>query len=263
MAYPSYKYKQSIISDIKIMKTLRFLMTVGVICTAMIFQSCLDDDDSNWSLRYPNALVTVKPVNGNSFYLQLDDSTTLSPTNMTSSPFGNKEVRALVNYSEVDKSVEGYDQAVYINWIDSILTKQIAPDLGSENDEIYGTDAVEMINDWVTIAEDGYLTLRFRTIFGDQNKVHFVNLLASTDPANPYEVEFRHNAYGDVYGKQVDGLVAFNLNSLPDTEGKTVKLKLKWKSFSGDKSAEFNYCTRKSTSGSSSIAEARSVLNLK
>lgn len=247
------------------MKTLRFfLMIVGVTCITMAFQSCLDDDDDNWDLRYPNALVTVKPVDGNSFFLQLDEKTTLLPTNMTSSPFGDKEVRALVNFSEVDKPSEGYDMAVRINWIDSILTKQIAPDLGlEENDEVYGTDPVEMINDWVTIAEDGYLTLRFRTIFGDQSKLHFVNLLASSDPANPYEVEFRHNAYGDVHGREGDGLVAFYLGSLPDTEGKTVKLKLKWKSFSGDKSVEFDYCTRKSTSGKSSVAEARSVLNLK
>ncbi len=87
--------------------------------------------------------------------------------------------------------------------------------------------------------------------------------MASPDTANPYEVEFRHNANGDIYGKEVDALVAFNLNSLPDTQGKTVKLKLKWKSFSGDKTAEFNYCTRKSTPGKSSIAEVRSVMNLK
>ena len=88
---------------------------------------------------------------------------TLLPTNMSSSPFGDKEVRALVNYNEVSESGGRYDKAVQVNWIDSILTKSIAPDLGSENDVVYGTDPVEIVNDWVTIAEDGYLTLRFRT----------------------------------------------------------------------------------------------------
>ncbi|MCD8269940.1 MAG: NigD-like protein [Parabacteroides sp.] len=212
---------------------------------------------------YPNALVTVKPVSENSFFLQLDDKTTLLPTNITSSPYGNKEVRALVNFKEVDKPSEGYSKAVHINWIDSILTKSIAPDLGLENDSIYGTDPVEIVNDWVTIAEDGYLTLRFRTLWGDRSKAHFVNLLVSQDPANPYEVEFRHNAFGDVHGGRGDGLVAFKLDSLPDTEGKTVKLKLKWKSFSGDKSAEFDYCTRKATPAASAIGDERSVLNLR
>lgn len=246
------------------MKTLKLLlMATGVLFTSLTFQSCLDDDDYNYGYLTPNALVTVKPVSDNSFFLQLDDTTTLLPVNIALSPYGNKEVRALVNCREVNEPAEGYSKAVYVNWIDSILTKQIAPDLGVENDSVYGTDPVDMIRDWVTIAEDGYLTLRFRTNWGDRNKAHFVNLLASQDPANPYEVEFRHNAYGDVYGVEGDGLVAFNLGSLPDTEGKTVKLKLKWKSPVGDKSVEFDYCTRKATPGKSSIGDERSVLNLK
>ena len=246
------------------MKTLKLLlMATGVLFTSLTFQSCLDDDDYNYGYLTPNALVTVKPVSDNSFFLQLDDTTTLLPVNIASSPYGNKEVRALVNCREVNEPAEGYSKAVYVNWIDSILTKQIAPDLGVENDSVYGTDPVDMIRDWVTIAEDGYLTLRFRTNWGDRNKAHVVNLLASQDPANPYEVEFRHNAYGDVYGVEGDGLVAFNLGSLPDTEGKTVKLKLKWKSPVGDKSVEFDYCTRKATPGKSSIGDERSVLNLK
>ncbi len=196
--------------------------------------------------------------------MQLDDSTTLLPVNMKNSPYGEKEVRALVNFDPVNESSGEYDKAVHINWIDSILTKPIAGDLGDKNDEVYGTDPVDMINDWVTIAEDGYLTLRFRTMWGDRSQAHFVNLLMSKDAENPYEVEFRHNAFGDVYGEPADGLVAFNLDSLPDTEGKTVKLKLKWKSFNGEKTAEFDYCTRKSTpANNAAITAGRSVLRLK
>lgn len=239
-------------------------MTLGVICLSMTFQSCLDDDNADSGMLYPNALVTVKPINATSFFLQLNDSTTLLPTNYTALPFGNKQVRALVNYNEVDKPHVGYSKAVYINWIDSILTKPFAPDLGAlKNDTVYGTDPVEIINDWVTIAEDGYLTLRFRTIYGNPAKAHYVNLLASTDPTKPYEVEFRHNAYGDTYGREADGLVAFDINSLPDTKGKSVKLKLKWKSFSGDKSVEFDYTTRKATPVKASIANVRSVIKMK
>lgn len=240
------------------------LAVVTVVATSIGFQSCLDDDDNNaYYLRYPNALVTVKEAADGAFFLQLDDKTTLLPTNVKTSPFGDKEVRALMNYSEVDEASGEYTKAVHINWIDSILTKPIAPDLGEENDKIYGTDPVEIVNDWVTLAEDGYLTLRFRTVWGGSKK-HFVNLLLGQNPENPYEVEFRHNAYGDTYGETGDGLVAFKLDELPDTEGKTVKLKLKWKSFSGDKSAEFDYCTRKSVTPSEPAAAAvRSNLKLK
>lgn len=226
-------------------------------------QSCLDDDDNNYELRFPNALVTVKNAADDTFFLQLDEKTTLLPTNLTTSPFGEKEVRALVNYKEVDKPSGDYDKSVFVNWIDSILTKHIAPDLGEENDKVYGTDPVEIVNDWVTIAEDGYLTLRFRTVWGGYKK-HFVNLLLAPEEDNPYVVEFRHNAEGDVYGDVSDALVAFKLTDLPDTEGKTVKLTLKWKSFTGDKSATFDYCTQKAVTPSPSAAAAvRSKMKLK
>lgn len=239
-------------------------VAVTVLAGTFALQSCLDDDDNDY-YRYalPNALVTVKHAPDDLLYLQLDDSTTLLPCNLKNSPFGEKEVRALVNYTPIDEPSGEFDQAIHINWIDSILTKPIAPDLGEENNKVYGTDPVEIVNDWVTIAEDGYLTLRFRTKWGNYGAKHFVNLLLTQNPENPYEVEFRHNAYGDIYGEFGDGLVAFNLDKLPDTEGKTVKLTLKWKSFSGDKTAEFNYCTRKATlPESNGIATQRTTLQL-
>lgn len=235
-----------------------------VFSTSAVFQSCSNDDDDDRTDLYPNALVTVKPLDDQSFFLQLDENTTLFPVNMTKSPFGSKEVRALVNFEEVDKTTNGYDKSVSINWIDSIRTKNMVLDMGEENDEIYGNDAVEIVKDWVTIAEDGYLTLRFRTIWGNSQKPHYVNLLASDDPEKPYEVEFRHSAEGDTNGYWGDALVAFRLDQLPDTNGETVKLKLKWKSFSGDKSTEFNYCTRvESSSNQSAITGRRYILNVK
>lgn len=240
-----------------------WMMSAIAAFSALGFQSCLDDDNNDYlSMTIPNAIVTVKPTSENSFYLQLDDTTTLLPVNITSSPFGNKEVRALTNFEIVEQPTDGYTYAVQVNWIDSILTKQPAPDLGVKNDSVYGTDAVEIVNDWVTIAEDGYLTLRFRTAIGSTGVKHFVNLLLNQNPENPYEVEFRHNAFGNTGGPMADGLVAFRLDSLPDTEGKTVKLKLVWKSYSGDKSAEFNYCTRQSTPANGAMAEVRNGLNL-
>ena len=121
-----------------------------------------------------------------------------------------------------------------------------------------------IVDDWVTIAEDGYLTLRFRTIWGSRGITHFVNLIPTNNPENPYEVEFRHDANGDVTGRIGDGLVAFKLDDLPDTEGETVKLKLIWKSFNTTKSAEFDYRTSASTApASAAIAAERSVIPIK
>ena len=121
----------------------------------------------------------------------------------------------------------------------------------------------EIVNDWVTIAEDGYLTLRFRTMWSNMGITHYVNLIPTNNPENPYEVEFKHDANGDVNGRVGDGLVAFKLDNLPDTEGETVKLKLIYKSFNTTKSIEFDYKTRSATPASSAIAAERSVIPLK
>ena len=184
-------------------------------------------------LYYPTALVTACTQGDSVFILQLDDSTTLYPSNITRSPFG-REVRALVNYSETDVA-----NHVYINWIDSIRTKFPMPTMGTQNDSLYGADPIEIVRDWVTIAEDGYLTLRVRTLWSGTGKKHNINLLMGTNPDNPFELQLRHDALGDVGGTMGDALIAFNLNALCPSAN-PIKMTLKWQSFSGEKSVEFD-----------------------
>ena len=235
----------------------------GLVAAVMLissFSACDNDDTYIWYYdAVPNALVTVKPVDGAGFYMQLDDSTTLHPVNRSVSPYGDKEVRALVNYAYVRPEENDYEKRsfkVNVNWIDSILTKPAVPYPADGDVSEYGEDPIEIVRDWVNIAEDGYLTLRFRTRWGNNGVVHFVNLLTGVNPDDPYEVEFRHNAYGDVNGTPGDALVAFRLSDLPDTNGKTVKLTLKYKSFSGEKSIRFDYCSRKATAAEATFERA-------
>lgn len=207
----------------------------------------------------PDALVTIKPVDANSFYMQLDEKTTLKPVNMKGSPYGEGEVRALVAYIETHDDPGPYTRAVRVSWMDDILTKPI--DYAGITEQFFGDDPVEIIDDWVTIVEDGYLTLRFQTVSGMVGTKHRVSLVSRSE--NPYELEFCHDANGDVRGEMVDGLVAFDLRSLPDTHGQTVKLKLKWQSFTGAKEHEFDYCTRRDTPElGASVAAVRPTLKV-
>ena len=212
-------------------------LTKALLCSLMVMTltSCLDDDDK-YELYRPTALVTVRPVADSTFVLQLDDKTTLYPTNMKKSPFGSKEVRALVNYTEEKCASENH---VYVNWIDSIRTKMPVPTLHEKDEETYGKDPIEIMRDWVTVAEDGYLTLRVRTIWGYTNSKHYIDLVSGVNPENPYEFDLRHNAKGDTCGTMADALIAFNLNELPRENGKEITIKVNWISFSGKKSTEF------------------------
>ena len=211
----------------------------------------LEGDEFDPSIMTPSAIVTVKTDEDNArFWMQLDDETVIYPVNMKSSPFGTKEVRALVNYRKptTEEMQKGglYDSAVnvYVNWMDSIRTKTPVPDLGpEENIKAYGNDPVEIVGDWTTNVEDGYITLRFRT-YWNSHTVHSVNLVTGTDPDDPYKVVFYHDAGGDRIGETGDALVAFRLAGLPDTQGQSVDLTLEWNSFSGTKTAKFPYRTR-------------------
>ena len=123
-------------------------MAIAAISIAGI-QSCNKNDNNNSDIYFPNALVTVKPISDNDFYLQLDDRTALLPVGTSKLPFGKKEVRALVNYTATEfpegADKEKYAGAVKINWIDSLLTKQPKPDMGEDNDKTYGNDPVEIM----------------------------------------------------------------------------------------------------------------------
>lgn len=245
------------------MKKMKFFTGLAVmIMSVFTLTACDDDEYVYYYPPSPNALVTVKPLaDGGGFYMQLDDKTAVYPYNMKKSPFGDKEVRALASLTWVkrDGGVEpdaNLMPLVNVNWIDSIRTKNAVPYPADGNIEEYGDDPIEIVRDWVNIAEDGYLTLRFRTRWGTDGTVHYVNLLTGVNPDDPYEVEFKHNAYGDVNGYAGDALVAFRLGDLPDTQGKMVKLTLKYKSYSGEKSIQFDFCSRESTASAGQTERA-------
>ena len=216
-----------------------FLLSVVGVVVLMMLPSCINDDDSSELLR-PTALVTVCPNADGSFIMQLDDETLLVPTNLKSSPFGAKEVRALVNYTETNVSPQDKKlRNVEVNWLDSIRTKLPVETLGEQDAVRFGNDPVEIVQDWVTVAEDGYLTLRIRALWSSPHATHILNLVTGTNPKDPYELELRHDAKGDKNGRWGDALIAFNLNKLHGADAGKAKIKLKWKSFTGDKSAEF------------------------
>ena len=229
------------------MKDLKlFILTISLVICSFAVQSCKKDEP----VRLYDAIVTVKPSEDHSSVaFQLDEDTVVYPVNMKGSDFSPTEQRALINYREPTADecnlFDSRGPMIYVNWLQFILTKDMVPDLGPEDNEVeYGNDPVELVNDWVTLAEDGYLNLRFRTLWGNTGISHIVNLVYTPEEDNPYCVTFFHDAKGDYRLYEDDGIVAFRLEDLPDTGGQTVDLKVKWQSFSGPKQAIFNYRSR-------------------
>ena len=234
----------------KRIKTLMLLMVVAL--TAVSLQSC-DDDDDDYYPAFNLATVTLKApkVDGGKWFMQLDDSTTLEATNIASHPYDNRELRAYIRYNDIkdmtsapaSKSAIQKMYSVNVLTIDTILTKKMDP-LVENTAEEYGSDPVEVVNSWETVAEDGYMNIRFRTRFGYNGK-HRMTLVHRTDAEDPYTVEFLHDANGDTNGQVADGMVAFRLDDSFNEGNDPIEITLKWKSYSGEKSAKFKYTPRK------------------
>lgn len=226
-------------------KTNLFLSAIALPLVATTFTSCDNDDNLDYSLVHPTAVVTVCPQTDGGFMMVLDDKTDIYPSNMTESPFGEDEVRAFVNFSPAESKPGDDRQYVKVNWLDDIRTKLPVEYIDEENAATYGNDPLEIVRDWVTVAEDGYITLRLRTRWGQTGTVHHINLLTGVNPDDPNEFELRHDAKGDTAGAMGDAFIAFNLNNYFSDSTSPVKIKLRWTSFSGTKTAEFDLALRK------------------
>lgn len=242
------------------MKTLKmFLVVTGVMLASLTFNSCLDDDGySLGDMWY--SVATAEPIDNSSFYLRLDGGTTLFPAAPPYVSYQPKQAqRVQVNYTILGDGWGQYDHPIKLNRLDTILTKQIAENLGVEkNDSIYGTDPIGIENIWVG---DGYLNLIFKANFTPGVK-NFVNLIPQdTTGESPYELEFRHHTYGGgTYSSY--GIVAFDLSSLPDTEEQEVVLTIRIKTFEGEKVIEKKYNSKKNTDKDPTNLDVKSFENM-
>ena len=214
------------------------MLGLGLVFSSFVFNSCVDDEgyslDKAWY-----SITTVHPLDDSkSYWLSLDGGTSLWPV-ATNVPWysPDEKQRAFVVYTLLSDEFQGYDHAVKILDLKSILTKPIAENLGEENDDTYGTDTINILEIWIG---DGYLNIVFEFYYGG-NSVHYINLMENSNVNNTsYCFEFRHNAYNDNERYKKQGIVAFDLSSV-DTNGEEVELLILVNTFEGNKQYTVKY----------------------
>ena len=193
------------------MKNWTKFIALSMFVVALGLTSCSDDGSPQ---QYYPAVVTCKTDQATKHaYLQVTKNETFYPENVSDQLFGGKEVRAY-SYVKVDnkKKTPGYTYTGTIAAIDSIRTKEVVTKTAGFDPKKYGEDPIDVVNDWTSIAEDGYLTLRVRSLW-NMAPIHYVNLI--WDPEKATEFELLHDACGDTQGVPRDGLIAFRLPQLP------------------------------------------------
>lgn len=254
------------------------LMTLCVVLPLLALFSCSEEgtliseetgvNSMPESMRWADAIVTVRTSSLGRDYFQLDDYSTLDPRGWDN-PF-SREVRALVAYSELKEKSDFCTKSVKVERIDSIVTRDAAY-IGIESDLEGGSDypvstvpvgyknTTEMLNasspleivsddgqiDWMTFSEDGYLMIHFATFWGDITR-HSVELYSlSNHPDHLYLV---HKDNGDLQSTWKESLVAFKICHLypfrKDGFSDPESVVLHWMSFNGEKSVVLKYGKR-------------------
>ena len=223
------------------MKNLKFLFaSMALLLSSAVFVSC-DDDDAE-RVNVVSALVTVKTDSEGNSYFQVDKNTVAHLTNVNGKLYEGKEVRALTQFELLNpEEANKGDMQARVFWVDSILTKKTVPSIDEETDAKYGSDPVEVVRTWTTVAEDGYVTLHFFTRWGFGGK-HRVTLVSGVNPENPYEFDFHHDAFGDIYGQIAYGIAAFNIKDIIAQTGVEPKeITINIDSFNGKKTFTLKY----------------------
>lgn len=224
------------------MKKVTFLiLLLTFVGLATTMQSCLDDDGDKHE-RYL-AVATVYPQADGGFLLAITESQVVKPSNVTESPYGDKKARVLTEYyfEPSDPANSSTKEYVHICWMNEILSKAPVAAEGEFKDK-YGYEPIAIVEDWLTIAEDGYLTLHLRTDSDIPGIKHEMNLAVGDITQSPIELTLCHSTKGvsKERSQYADGPIAFPLEeTLADLAGQTVKLKLNWNSYDGEKSREF------------------------
>ncbi len=170
------------------MKKLKFItLTLAIIITLPMLQSCLDDND-----HQSRSLVisTINQISEDSkdFYFTLDNGKTMFPSN--SHGWGGEKYedgqRAFVIFKELEEPVNGYDYNIQVRDITKVLTKEIVTMDDEENtEEKIGDDKINSTYMWIT-QDKKYLTIEFQ-YYGthSEDKKHFLNLVINNKEAEP------------------------------------------------------------------------------
>ena len=180
------------------MKQIRttFIACILLLSVMPIFQSCLDDDDSN-PLFTVGTIKTLSDSEGD-FYVLLDEDSKLFPGDM-SNLHNYKAVdgqRAFVFFDELPEEMPGYEYNAKIRWIEDILTKDIYF-MPAEKEDSIGDDKINITQMWLTRKD--YLNIECQFMHSenpDKKGKEGLNIRVNTIYENEkfYQVKFKDAA---------------------------------------------------------------------
>ena len=170
------------------------------------------------------AIGTVRSQDGVRF-IRLDGvsaSMVVNPAEINNIPDGTR-VYLQFRYVVVGNVPAFCTDAILVEWASPLNVGAVTGKPYAEAAKDGGDDPMDIMLDWMTSLEDGFLTVHYSIVASANVQHDFSLYLGETE----YDFHLVHNAHGDFKGTQIDGLVCFDVAGLlPDTEGEIVKLNL-------------------------------------
>ncbi len=215
---------------------------VLVAAVAVALPSCFDDDDTYPAWAEYWVSYGVIRGNGSHFDILTDEGKILYPEAPYSSLTGITDgKRVAVSYSITATRMDGY--SVRIRALNAILTKNPVHSTGltTAQEDSLGHDPVRIVDAW--FGGESYLNIDFDLQRNDPQVVHWINLWVDDEASTPDRkvVVFRHNDHSDLRRSWATGSVSFRVDSLIPDDRDSVKIVLKWETYSGQVRADSGY----------------------
>ena len=187
-------------------------------CTKARDQMGFISDGSNSTIT---AIVTVRQDADSQVYFQVSENICLYPVNYKEPFTGPCRIICEIQIDSERKSCS----VIWMDYLQEGTVQNTPPGKG---------DGVDILDDWMTCLEDGYLTLHYFTLWGDGSVPHTLTLVTGENPEDPYEVRLVHQSNGDAPLEEGDALIYFDLKDLPPTGENGQTLTLKWTNKAGN-----------------------------
>ena len=204
--------------------TLALVVLLAPACSKADFEMGPDASYFDKGAKEGVAIGTVRSQDGVR-YIRLDGvsrSQVMNPNVIKDIPDGTRvylEFRYVV-----DASVASFcSDAILVEWASALDVGAVAAEPYENAIKPSGNDPVDILVDWMTSLEDGFLTLHY-SIPSSGNVKHDFFLYPGKSKE---EWQLVHDAHGDTKGALIDGIICFDVAGLlPDAMEGTVKLSL-------------------------------------
>jgi hypothetical protein len=210
-----------------------------VLVMGFLLSACLDDYNRHHygydDLAASYGLIQTN-TSGQSYVINLDNGSIVTP-NSALAGFNPKDSdRVWVRFDPISNTRltdSTYNYVAKIYSINDILFKAVKK-LSQVSEDSVGHDPIIVRDAWISPKDILNLDLKFYT----GGSVHYINLLDNGEGdgvSNPYILELRHNARGDMNQYVAYGTVSFKLNSLRVAGQNQVKFFIRYTDYNGNR----------------------------